>query len=114
MKIIKYILGGLVVVLVLLVVIFVSKVHINDPLVNKEGIPQFALEEIGENSFAYGNNRLLKNDKGLWEMYLEGKPYQRGVAFGVMGRSLDRKSTRLNSSHVKISYAASCLKKKTK
>src|SRR5690606_5428880 len=26
---------------------------------------------------------------------------------------VDRKSTRLNSSHVKISYAASCLKKKT-
>src|SRR5690606_40771703 len=30
------------------------------------------------------------------------------VAFG-----LDRKSTRLNSSHVKISYAVFCLKKKT-
>src|SRR5690606_39786559 len=27
-------------------------------------------------------------------------------------RSLDRKSTRLNSSHVKISYAVFCLKKK--
>src|SRR5436309_11789724 len=31
----------------------------------------------------------------------------------VMGR-LDRKSTRLNSSHVKISYAVFCLKKKKK
>src|SRR5690606_41623278 len=29
-----------------------------------------------------------------------------------MQRSLDRKSTRLNSSHVKISYAVFCLKKK--
>src|SRR5690606_40350032 len=29
-------------------------------------------------------------------------------------KSLDRKSTRLNSSHVKISYAVFCLKKKTK
>src|SRR5690606_41288316 len=28
------------------------------------------------------------------------------------GRQLDRKSTRLNSSHVKISYAVFCLKKK--
>src|SRR5690606_40544804 len=28
--------------------------------------------------------------------------------------SVDRKSTRLNSSHVKISYAVFCLKKKTK
>src|SRR5690606_39858920 len=30
----------------------------------------------------------------------------------VVGRALDRKSTRLNSSHVKISYAVFCLKKK--
>src|SRR5690606_41397987 len=29
-------------------------------------------------------------------------------------RGIDRKSTRLNSSHVKISYAVFCLKKKTK
>src|SRR5436309_3940038 len=29
-------------------------------------------------------------------------------------QSLDRKSTRLNSSHVKISYAVFCLKKKKK
>src|SRR5690606_40712416 len=31
----------------------------------------------------------------------------------LFGRKLDRKSTRLNSSHVKISYAVFCLKKKT-
>src|SRR5690606_24656451 len=33
---------------------------------------------------------------------------------GVGGRREDRKSTRLNSSHVKISYAVFCLKKKKK
>src|SRR5690606_41194690 len=32
----------------------------------------------------------------------------------VSGAGRDRKSTRLNSSHVKISYAVFCLKKKTK
>src|SRR5690554_7771815 len=31
---------------------------------------------------------------------------------GAHGRVLDRKSTRLNSSHVRISYAVFCLKKK--
>src|SRR5690606_41739186 len=31
----------------------------------------------------------------------------------VADRGVDRKSTRLNSSHVKISYAVFCLKKKT-
>src|SRR5690554_7038682 len=31
-----------------------------------------------------------------------------------MARAIDRKSTRLNSSHVRISYAVFCLKKKKK
>src|SRR5437667_6681710 len=33
---------------------------------------------------------------------------------GCQGFPLDRKSTRLNSSHITISYAVFCLKKKTK
>src|SRR5690606_39926824 len=37
-----------------------------------------------------------------------------GRRSGGTGRSRDRKSTRLNSSHVKISYAVFCLKKKKK
>src|SRR5690606_40350442 len=40
--------------------------------------------------------------------------YQIKVGIGTWGlnRTVDRKSTRLNSSHVKISYAVFCLKKK--
>src|SRR3712207_8400744 len=35
-----------------------------------------------------------------------------GVPVREAGRALDRKSTRLNSSHANISYAVFCLKKK--
>src|SRR5690606_40313426 len=42
-----------------------------------------------------------------------GEP-QVGAAPGSPARGGDRKSTRLNSSHVKISYAVFCLKKKKK
>src|SRR5690349_23748134 len=37
-----------------------------------------------------------------------------GEAVEVVDRARDRKSTRLNSSHVEISYAVFCLKKKKK
>src|SRR5690606_13589325 len=37
---------------------------------------------------------------------------QRAAGGGYIGGARDRKSTRLNSSHVKISYAVFCLKKK--
>src|SRR5947207_3527236 len=36
-----------------------------------------------------------------------------GARYGLPGPSVDRKSTRLNSSHTVISYAVFCLKKKT-
>src|SRR5690606_40864613 len=45
------------------------------------------------------------------------KPLEQGQPFHVCRQNQpagpDRKSTRLNSSHVKISYAVFCLKKKT-
>src|SRR3712207_8844900 len=37
----------------------------------------------------------------------------RGLLLVLCGLTLDRKSTRLNSSHANISYAVFCLKKKT-
>src|SRR5690606_40140932 len=40
------------------------------------------------------------------------KNYQVDLVGGDTSASVDRKSTRLNSSHVKISYAVFCLKKK--
>src|SRR5690554_291027 len=44
-----------------------------------------------------------------------GEQYQAGLeASGPFAGALDRKSTRLNSSHVRISYAVFCLKKKKK
>src|ERR1039457_2023357 len=36
-----------------------------------------------------------------------------GVSGKCLGRNVDRKSTRLNSSHLVISYAVFCLKKKS-
>src|SRR5438874_7817745 len=44
----------------------------------------------------------------------EVKPLERELARIQRKLELDRKSTRLNSSHVEISYAVFCLKKKKK
>src|SRR2546430_9322474 len=44
--------------------------------------------------------------------YLRGKVGKRARVRAKRGVALDRKSTRLNSSHSQISYAVFCLKKK--
>src|SRR5690554_7566570 len=53
----------------------------------------------------------------IWNYLKNASPDQLGqAADNAMGFEIegDRKSTRLNSSHVRISYAVFCLKKKTK
>src|SRR3712207_8489065 len=56
--------------------------------------------------FATGGDRLLASEEQ------DCLPFQRPLFLGL-GQILDRKSTRLNSSHANISYAVFCLKKKT-
>lgn len=42
----------------------------------------------GSNTKTLGNNWLRKSESGLWEMYLEGGPFERGAAFGRLSKEL--------------------------
>src|SRR3712207_9437498 len=48
----------------------------------------------------------------LYDLLLLGVPLEARLGLEVAVDGLDRKSTRLNSSHANISYAVFCLKKK--
>src|SRR5256885_11418580 len=50
---------------------------------------------------------------GLGRRRLPARRFERARGVAARQRQLDRKSTRLNSSHLVISYAVFCLKKKT-
>src|SRR5690349_23770232 len=60
--------------------------------------------------------RSIETDKATMEVEAvdEGKLTKILVPEGTENVKVDRKSTRLNSSHVEISYAVFCLKKKKK
>ncbi|MCE7056476.1 C45 family autoproteolytic acyltransferase/hydrolase [Algoriphagus sp. AGSA1] len=45
-------------------------------------------EEIGNSTFRYKNNWLRKNEHGNWESYIEGTPYERGIALGILHKEL--------------------------
>src|SRR5947207_5706865 len=55
----------------------------------------------------------IAEQAGSLKLYVNG-PFRCNCNDGCGHRELDRKSTRLNSSHTVISYAVFCLKKKTK
>src|SRR5690606_42070913 len=61
---------------------------------------------------ALGENNTVNLE---WGAPLPGVPCGSGYPYRAVGTpGRDRKSTRLNSSHVKISYAVFCLKKKNR
>src|SRR5690625_5566736 len=60
-------------------------------------------------SMAYGGDYYL--DYVIWTEPLPGEPYVHPIDESRDKIKGDRKSTRLNSSHVAISYAVFCLKK---
>src|SRR2546426_11253263 len=60
-----------------------------------------------------GNYVLLYDRYDIWQVSPDGSAAQNLTkAMGRKSRTSDRKSTRLNSSHLVISYAVFCLKKK--
>lgn len=45
-------------------------------------------QQLGENFYKIGNNWLRKSDSGLWEEYVEGAPFDRGVIAGKLTQEL--------------------------
>src|SRR3989442_8853734 len=85
-----------------------------ESLVTGSGVPAEAESELESPAAVVDMNALLirvEGDKDLLaqmaELFLEECPQSLCTI-----READRKSTRLNSSHVRISYAVFCLKKK--
>lgn len=44
--------------------------------------------EVAPDYYRIGNNWLRKNPYGIWEMYLEGAPYERGLIYGALAVDL--------------------------
>jgi hypothetical protein len=58
-------------------------------------------KKVGKDHYVLGNSYLKKNDFGIWEMYLEGAPYERGLIYGILAKELMEKQginvSRINS-----------------
>lgn len=60
--------------------------------VNAPEVPSITIgkrEKIAEDFYVLGNNYLKKNEFGIWEMYIEGAPYERGLIYGELAKELN-------------------------
>ncbi len=86
-KVILYILGGILVLILSVVVYYNCAVDISEPDVK---LPAMVNEPVGQgDGYSHlGNNWLRHSESGLWEMYVEGSAIERGVAFGKLSAEL--------------------------
>lgn len=78
--------------LFLLVLFFLWEIRIPIPDVPEDiKVANYERVEIAPNHFQVDNCWLKKNKYGLWEMYLEGADYERGIIYGVLAKELIEK-----------------------
>jgi isopenicillin-N N-acyltransferase like protein len=80
------------IVFVLLGVCFYFAVRIPLPEVSEAIRPEsFQREKVSDDFYRLGNSWLSKNKHGIWEMYLEGDAFERGVVYGKLAKELIEK-----------------------
>jgi len=78
----------IVLLIVAIVVTFNIKTKLSPPIINDISILDVVRENPSPNFYKIGNSWLRKNKFGLWEMYLEGTPFEIGVINGKLTKEL--------------------------
>lgn len=78
-------------VLLILSIIFMIMICIPKPDVDKNLSPSSYTRKKTSKGYTVNNSRLIKNEYGIYEMYLEGDDYERGLIYGVLAKELIEK-----------------------
>ncbi|HTA61792.1 MAG TPA: C45 family peptidase [Bacteroidia bacterium] len=76
------------VLLVVFVVYFLASIYVATPEIKDKTALNFERRQVNTNYYKIGNNWLKKSQSGLWEMYLEGDGFERGVINGKLTKEL--------------------------
>ncbi|PJB13797.1 MAG: peptidase C45 [Flavobacteriales bacterium CG_4_9_14_3_um_filter_32_8] len=91
-RFVKIALKSIGILLVLFIIYFIWDIRMPTPPIDaKYSLAQYKRIEVAPNHYQVGNCWLKKNDYGIWEMYLEGEPYERGLIYGVLAKELMEK-----------------------
>ncbi|MCE6992546.1 C45 family peptidase [Dyadobacter sp. CY323] len=72
--------------------LFIWRIRVPAPkLESTKTTESYKRVKVAENHYAVGNCWLKKNKHGIWEMYLEGAPYERGLIYGILAKELMEK-----------------------
>jgi len=80
--------GGMILFLALGSTAFWLATKVSPPSPGDRSAELLKTDSLGPDFYSCGNNWLKKNNSGLWEMYVEGKAFERGVIQGKLAKNL--------------------------
>ncbi len=92
----------LVILVLILVVIFKITTKLNPPEIQNSIVENLERTTIDSNFYSINKNWLQKNDHGLWEMYIEGAAYERGIINGKLSKELIYKQENAFVNQIKV------------
>jgi predicted choloylglycine hydrolase len=87
-KIFIYSSASIVLLIAIFVIYFKFAVTINPPLIDDFSPLNKKRIQVNKYFYKIDNNWIKKNKYGLWELYVEGDPFKRGVIFGKLSQEL--------------------------
>ena len=87
-KLIKWVVISILCIIVLVIGFFVYINSIFKHEAEKYVYKEYRIENVDTNTVRIGNNWLRKEQTGLYTLYIEGKPFERGLIAGQLTRNL--------------------------
>jgi hypothetical protein len=100
-KRVLYVLGSFVALLLILFLYLVWVTRINPPEVKDNNSLQLTRTEVSPNFFTLKNDWFHKSNTGLYELYTEGEPFDRGVINGKLTKELVERQEGYFSAQIK-------------
>nr|WP_307735110.1 C45 family autoproteolytic acyltransferase/hydolase [Chitinophaga nivalis] len=83
--------GGILLLFIALAIYLVSVSHITPPEIANRQALTLQRQTLDSGAYTLGNNWFRKSNSGLYEMYVEGAPFERGVINGKLSGELIRR-----------------------
>ena len=92
----------IVIILIILIIIFKISTRLKPPKVSNAEVENLQVYQLDSNFRSIKNNWIKRNEFGLWEMYVEGEAYERGVTNGKLTKDLIYKQENAFINQIKV------------
>lgn len=87
-RVLLFIIVGLLVIIAALITYVLSVSHIDPPEIADKRALKWERQQLDSSAYTLGNSWFRKSNSGLYEMYVEGAPFELGVVNGKLSKEL--------------------------